>query len=203
MSVDWGKVAKDFWDAQPHPRGHGLTIGEFATAVKLATMAKFGGHAEPHEAALFWQEFRTSGLTPQEFEHGLDTLAPLSFTYHGRPPSLNEIVNLKDKAPHEARRYFGDLPDKHYPSVSAENMVKALAAADPHAREHLQRPPVKLEAAYLHHSGEQPSIYYARLASQAATREPKMTSSNVVPLEVGRVAGGRGPTATRGQAPDQ
>src|SRR5450631_4288311 len=98
MSADWHSIAKSFWDAQPHPHDPSgtLTIGEYATAVKLATMARFGGHASPHEAALFWPEFKASGLTPEEFEHTLDKIAPLSYTYHGRPPTMKEIATLKD-----------------------------------------------------------------------------------------------------------
>ena len=169
MSVDWGNVAKTFWDEQPHPKGHGLKIGEFATAVKLASVLKFGGHAAGHEAALFWREFAPGGvpiMSPQEFEHAVERIAPVSFTFHGRPPSMAELVQLKDKHPKDVSSYFGELPDRHYPSVSAAEMVKHLAAAEPHAQEHLGRAPVKLEAAYLHASGEPPANYYQRLKTQ-------------------------------------
>src|ERR1700747_2644386 len=97
MSVDWGKAAKTYFDEQPHPNGHGLKIKEFATAVKLASMLKFGGHAEPHEAAMFWQEFAPGGvplMASQDFEHALEQIAPLSYAFHGRPPSLKEIATL-------------------------------------------------------------------------------------------------------------
>lgn len=164
MSVDYAKAAKDFWDKQPHPRAPGLTIGEFATAVKLATSAKFGGHASPEDAALFWPEFKSLGISPQDFEHALDRLAPVSFAYHGRPPTMQEIVRLKDEPPAKANAYFADLPDKHYPWVTAANMVKHLQAAEPHAQQFLGRPPVKLEAAQLSASGEHPRDYYSRLA---------------------------------------
>src|SRR5665811_2312708 len=100
-------------------------------------MVKFGGHAEAHEAALFWREFAPNGapiMSPQEFEHSIDRLAPLSFTFHGRPPSMQEIINLKDKQPHEMRKYFADLPDQHYPHVSAGEMVKTIQAGNMHAR---------------------------------------------------------------------
>src|SRR5205823_10407191 len=90
MSIDWAQIAKSWWDEQPHPHGHGLKISEYATAVKLATLARFGGHASGHEAAMFWPEFKASGMSPDEFEHTLDRLAPLSFTYHGRPPTRSE-----------------------------------------------------------------------------------------------------------------
>jgi hypothetical protein len=86
--------------------------------------------------------------------------------FHGRPPSLKELVTLKDKSPAEVHRHFGDLPDKHHPEISAANMVKAYQAARPWAREHLGREPVGTEARYLHHSGEEPRDYYSRLAAQ-------------------------------------
>lgn len=187
MSVDWAKVAKEHWDAQPHPKGHGLTIGEYATAVKLATLLKFGGHASGAEAALFYPEFKATGMSPQEFEHAVERISPLSFTYHGRPPTMHEIVSLKDKQPHEVRKYFGDLPDRHYPHIGAADMIKSLEAAKPHAQEHLGRDPVKYEAQYLHHSGERPQDYYQRLGEQT-----KIASSPDVQTQERRGRVGRG-----------
>jgi len=190
MSEEHDAIAKSYWDAQPHPLAPSLTIGEFATMVKLATMAKFGGHANAHEATLFAPEFKASGLSPEDFEHTLDKIAPLSFTYHGRPPTMKEIATLKDAQPHEATKYFSDLPHKIYGDVSAGNMVKAVQAAKPHAMEHLGREPELNEARYLHHSQEPAANYYARLGAQA-----KQASDNVgngAQANVGSDAGGRG-----------
>lgn len=182
---DWARAAKAYWDAQPHPRAPSLTIGEFATAVKLATMTKFGSHASPEDAALFWPEFKTTGLSPGEFEQTVDRLAPVSFAYHGRPPTMREIVLLKDEPPAKASAYFADLPDRHYPWVSAANMIKNLQAAEPHAQQYLGRPPVKLEAAHLSASGERPADYYLRLSQPAPTQGNIPDSANVVQTEVG------------------
>lgn len=199
MSDDWDSIAKGWWDRQPHPKDPTgkLTIGEYATAVKLATMARFGGHATAHEATLFWDEFKATGMHPEEFEQTLDKIAPLSFTLHGRPPTMTEIAHLKDKQPHEARKYFADLPDKHYPSTTAGEMVKALTVAKPHAQEHLGRDPVKLEAAYLHHSGANPADYYANLAAQAQEAETTIPSENGLSPQERRDPGGRGAGAAR------
>jgi hypothetical protein len=196
MSVDYAAVAKTYWDAQPHPHAPSLTIGEYATMVKLATLAKFGGHASPHEAALFAPEFKASGLSPEEFEHTLDKIAPLSFTYHGRPPTMKEIATLKDKQPHEARKYFADLPHKIYPHVSAGDMVKAVQAAKPHAMEHIGREPVLNEAAYLHHSGVDPATYYEKIGAQA--KQASDNVANVTSPNVGTDAGGRGASTSGG-----
>jgi len=190
MSIDWGHVAKAYFDELPHPLEPSLKISEFATAVKLASMAKFGGHATPTEAGLFWPEFKASGLSPEEFEQTLDKIAPLSFTFHGRPPTMKEIASLKDAQPREARNYFGDLPDRQHPSLSAAEMVKSLSAAKPWAREHLGREPLKNEAAYLHHSGQSPQDYYSHLAAQDPALKPKLPS-NVVSPQVGGNPGGR------------
>src|SRR5439155_17798851 len=98
---DWANAAMAFCAEQPPPQGHGLKIREFATAVKLASMLKFGGHASGAEAALFWPEFQASGMSPQDFEHALERVAPLSYVYHGRPPTMREIGDLAGKASHE------------------------------------------------------------------------------------------------------
>jgi len=203
--TDWDAIAKGWWDEQPHPDDPSgkLKIGEYATAVKLATMAKFGGHANAHEAGLFWDEFKATGMHPEEFEQTLDKLAPLSFTFHGRPPTMKEIAQLKDKQPHEQNKYFQDLPDKHYPSVTAGNMVKSLESAKPHAQEHLNRDPVKLEAAYLHHSGASPSDYYANLAAQSKQAEPTIPSEDGLHAQERGDPGGRGENAAGGQPPNK
>ena len=190
MSIDWDQIAKDHMDQQPHPLAPSLLIGEFATAVKLASMAKFGGHASPHEAALIWPEFKATGMSSEEFEQTLDRIAPLSFAYHGRPPTMREIAQFRDKQPHEARKYFGDLPDKHYPTLSASEMVRSLTAAKPWAQQHLGRDPLKNESAYLHHSGEHPSAYYARLAAQSEPQDATMAVDEPE-AQVGTDAGGR------------
>lgn len=192
MSTDWNSIAQQWQNEQPHPLEPALKVGEFALAVKLASMAKFGGHASAHEAALFWPQFQATGMSPDEFEHALEHLAPLSFTYHGRPPTMREIAMFKDKQPHEARRYFADLPDRNYPHVTAGEMVKALRAAEPHAQEHLGRGPVKYEAQYLHHSGENPADYYAKLGAQQQESGDTISQENVLPLTQRGNSAGRG-----------
>jgi hypothetical protein len=204
VSIDWGQAANAYFGDQPHPRGHGLKIKEVAMAVKLASMAKFGGHASLHEAAMFWGEFAPGGqpiMSPDEFEHALERIAPVSYVFHGRPPTLREVATLKDKTPAEVHRHFGDLPDKHHPEISASNMVKAYQAARPWAREHLGREPVKSEAAFLHHSGEAAASYYARIKQPSDTLTP--ASTDVLQTQVGGNTGGGGMGAPRGQAVNQ
>jgi hypothetical protein len=202
VSIDWGAIATEFWNEQPHPRAAGLKIGEFATAVKLATISKFGGHASPQEAELFWPQFKATGLSPEEFTHTIDRLAPLSFTFHGRPPTMKEITELKDKMPHEARKYFADLPDKHHPEITSGDMVKSLKAARPWARQYLGREPVKPEGAYLHHSGSPAAEYYQHLAAQQPPQEDKL-SPNGVQAAGGGNAGGRELEPARGSQANQ
>lgn len=203
MEPDYAAAANAYWDTQPHPRAPSLTIGEFATAVKLATLVKFGTHATPEDAALFWPEFKSLGISPTEFEHAVDRLAPISYTYHGRPPTMQEIVRLKDEPPAKANSYFADLPDKHYPWVSAATMIKYLQTAQPHAQQFLGRPPVKLEAAHLAASGENPVLYYQRLTQPTAEQGNIQPGSNVVPTQIGGNDRGRGLRVVGGSPVDQ
>lgn len=184
MSVDFKKIAADFWGSQPSPHEPSLTNAEFPQAVKLATKFKFGGHASATEASMFWRQFKQMNeslaqkgkdpIGPEEAGHLLDQIAPVSFAYHGRPPSMKELANMSDQTPKQVRDYFSSLPDKHYPDVTAGEMVKALVSATPWANEHLSRDALKNEARYLHHSGEAPNEYYSRLA-QSQSVQPAET----------------------------
>jgi len=198
MSTNWDSIAHDYWGAQPHPLAPSLTQSEFPVAVKLATATKFGGHATPQQAELFWQEFKNLDMSPDQYTQALDTLAPLSFAYHNRPPTMNEIKALGTAKPAEIRKHYTDLPDKDIPTVSAGDMVKAIQTAKPHFHENLGRMPTKLEAAYLVHSG-QSAVDYARqlgAASKGAGQDGTQTGTQPN-------AGGGGPDPSGGQAADQ
>ena len=170
------ELVQQWHAAQPHPQAPSLTVGEYPTAVRLATILKFGsGHASPQEAANFWKEFQQMNstlqaqnklpLAPEEFEHLSQQMARSSYAYHGRPPSMYEVAKLRDAKPGEISDYFGALPDEHYPTVSAADMAKALHAARPWANQYVGRDANKLEGAYLHHSGQSPADYYKAMAS--------------------------------------
>lgn len=200
MSIDWDAVARVHWDAQRSPHDpHGrLTNGEYATAVKLATLTKFGGHASGSEASLFWQEFKQLGMSPKEYEEVLDRLAPVSFSLHGRAPSMSEIARLKGEHPKAVHDYYGALPDKHYPSVPAGEMARHLMAAEIPAQQALGRKPNKLEAAMLYHSRENPASFYSRMAPP---KESLTTDANRD--ERGDDPRGRGLSPAGGSAVDQ
>lgn len=216
MSIDpklAARLAADHWNNQPSPHAEGLTNGEFPIAVKLATKFKFGGHASPQEASAFWGEFKATNqrltekgkeaISPEEAGHLLDAIAPVSFTYHGRPPSMHELTQMRDQTPKQVRDYFTSLPDQNYPSVTAGDMVKQIVAAKPWANQHLGRDPVKLEAQYLHHSGENPSDYYARLAPKSSQTGQQEVQQGGVQAQAGGDGSGRSPGNVGGQAPDQ
>ena len=157
------EAVQEYWNSQPHPKAPNVSVGEFPIAVRLATKTKFGGHATPEEASAFWKEFQGLGMSPGEYEELLDRVAPVSFSFHGRPPTMNELAKFREAKPSEVHDYYYNLPDKHYPHVKAGDMVKNLQAARPWAKMHLQREPTKGEAAYLHHSNHSPQDYYQTL----------------------------------------
>lgn len=145
--------AQAFYDSRPHPNAPSIKAGDYATMVRLATMTKFGGHASAQEAEAFAKEFQATGMSPQQYEQALKHMASVSFAFHGRPPTMEEIAKFKDEPPSKIRQHYMDLPDQHYPAVSAGDMAKYLAIADPHASEHIGRRPVKGEAAYFAQAG--------------------------------------------------
>lgn len=150
---DWGAIAGQFWGEQPHPQAPGIKIKDYETAARLATATKFGGHASPTEIGAFWPQFQQLDMAPDHYLETLQHAAQVSFAYHGRPPSMVEMSKFKDMKPAEIRKHYEDLPDRNYPDVPAGQMVKYLRIASQHARQHIDRGPVKLEAALFHHQG--------------------------------------------------
>lgn len=170
-------VVDQYHQSQPHPLAPQLTVGEYPVAARMATMLKFGtGHASPDEVVGFWKQFqglnqtlqaqKKAPIQPEEFSHVVQSMAKVSFAYHGRPPTMPEIQRLRDAHPKDVHDYFAALPDEHYPHVSAGQMVKSLESAKPWSQIHLQRAPNKQEAAYLHHSGHSPQDFYQQMATQ-------------------------------------
>lgn len=170
--IDWNKLAKDYVDNLPHPQapdlgdGRRLTVKDYRIAVKLATAAKFGGHASPAEATAFYKEYEPllqHGIGPEDFLHLLDVAAPSSYALHGRPPTMNELKRFWDpqshtmRPPAEVAAYYEALPDKHYPTVPAGKMAKMIETARPYSNQHIGRDPVKLEAAFFHHASMGPA----------------------------------------------
>ena len=117
--INWEQHVSDWHNNQPHPDtahlppSQQLKVGDYTTAVKMATQTKFGGHATAEEASAFWQEFQGANqtlaaqnkptLTPQDYLTQVQQLAPVSAALHGRPPTMNEVVRLRDSSPKEAR----------------------------------------------------------------------------------------------------
>lgn len=173
--VNFDQIAEEHYGSKPHPSSQtGIAVRDWTTAVRLTTATKFGGHAEPHEVDLFWPQFQAMQMPAAQFTELLDRLAQWSFRYHNRPPSLPEIQSLKDAKPAEQHKHYQDLPDAQYPDVSAHDMVKSLAKADPYAKQHLGRGAIKMEARFVHHANlgaGQIDEHYKQLA---ADREAKM-----------------------------
>jgi hypothetical protein len=176
------EIVHGYFSSLPHPKAPALSVGDFPVATRLATMLKFGqGHASPQEAENFWHEYQTMNqnlqaqnkapIGPEEFTHLAQQMARSSFAYHGRPPSMYEIQRMRDADPKAISDYYGALPDEHYPTVSAADMAKTLHAARPWAQQYAQREPSKLEAAYLHASGQSPADYYQQAAKKDGTND--------------------------------
>lgn len=167
------QAAQDWWNEQPHPQAPSVKVKDFSTAIQLSTVLKSGGHALAKEAEDFWHEYEpllAKGLTPDKFMQAIEQAGPLSWAFHGRPPSLAELESFWDekaqalKPISQITDFFKNLPDKHYPHVTAGDMVKSIAAATPFARQFLGRDPVKSEAAFFHHSGVSPYQHYQQMA---------------------------------------
>lgn len=159
MVVDWGKAAHEFFGNLPHPNAPSIKVADYPTAARLTAATKYSSQITPKEVEAFWQEFNAlnqglgdRAMSPDQYTQALDKIAPLSWVYHGRPPSMAEIGQMHDAAPDKVRSYYYDLPDKNYPDVPAGEMVKALQAAKPWAQQSLQRDPLKIEARYLYHA---------------------------------------------------
>jgi len=205
--IDWKKESERFIAELPHPLAPSLKVRELPQAVRLATKTKFGGHASFAEAAAFWGEYQqmNAGLvaqgkqpiSPDEYGHILDRLAPVSFTYHGRPPNMYEIQQHRDSSPSQVRQYYGDLPDKTYPDITAADMVKYLALADDPARQHIQRSPAKLEARTFAHA----NMGYDAIVSYYKSLGEQRSSVDQNPTQRDPAATGLPPTG--GQSADQ
>lgn len=175
---DFQSAAKAHYEAMPHPLNPDLTVGEFPLAVKLATATKFGGVANAQEAGMFYKEFRLMGMEPGHYLDTLKRVAPLSFRFQNRPPTMEEIKMLGSQPlrPDVAHNYYSNLPDLDYPDVPAGHMVKAMAAAHPYAIKHLDRPATKNEARFIHHAGLNASgidQHYQYLAQDAQMVQPQ------------------------------
>lgn len=182
-SIDWGAVFKEHYDNFDHPLNPDLKVRDFATAVTLATATKFGGptpkegHASPTEAGLFWKEFQAMDppMGPQKYLETLHALAPLSWRYHKRAPSISEVSQHRDSDPQKVRQHFESLPATHWgmPDISAGDFVKAHTKAAHWSQEHMSRDPYAHEVAYFHHAGyshQDLSTHYERLRDTQAER---------------------------------
>jgi len=50
---DWHRTVGDYYGRKPHPQSKGLNVKDYATAIKMATKNRFGGHANAQEAEAF------------------------------------------------------------------------------------------------------------------------------------------------------
>lgn len=158
--VDWHKHAEEYYGGfqQPHPQtGQPLDIKvrDYPTAVKLATASKFGlkgGHADPKEAEMFWKEFQGTGLSPDQYLETLKALAPLSWRYHDRPPSIREVVKstTENWDSKRIRMHYSEMPHEKYPEMSAGEYIKAHHSAAFYSNQHLGRDPYGHEVAHFH-----------------------------------------------------
>lgn len=180
--TDWQRIAQDHYGSFPHPLAPSLTVKDFPMAVQLATATKFGGHASPQEAALFWSEFQALQMQPGEYLDTLQKAAPLSFRFVGRPPTMQEIKMHSQAAPDQIHKYYSTLPDKDYPELMAGQMVKALATAEPYAQKHLGRSALKVEGQFIHNAALNAPAVDAHYAYLAADRQQKEGGDETRPI---------------------
>jgi hypothetical protein len=170
--VDWGAIAHDFMGSLPHPAAPSIQVKDYPTAARLAAATAHSSDINPKSVEAFWQEFNSinkglgdRAMSPEQYTDAIKNIAPVSYVFHGRPPTMAEIAQMHDAPPEKVRGYYYNLPDKNYPDVPAGDMVKALQSATPFSRMYLGRDPVKNEARYLFHSGANPADHYQMLAA--------------------------------------
>ena len=205
--IDWTQAVTQWHNAQPHPQNPTLTVGEYSTAVELATRTKFGGHASPQEAGAFMQEFKQANqqlsaqgkptISATEYRQLIDQVAPVSAALHGRPPSMNEIVKLRDSTPAQQRSYFEDLPDSLFPSITAGQMAKYLTIGNFHAQATLGRVAAKSEAAFFaagSQTADQIKSYFQQFKDQSQMHGPGVPGATATDRS-GQNIGNRQPTS--------
>jgi hypothetical protein len=177
MSSNWDAVMHQYYGNLPHPDEPRLSVNDFPVAVKLATKLKGQGMAEAKEAAQFWEEFQTLGISPNHFEELVDQMAPLAWKYQQRPPTLREVQMHAEKgSPREMRDYYGNLPSVHDPAVTAHEFTQAHAVAQRYSTLHLGRDPFAGEVTFFHHAKAQPQhmeAHYQGLADARAAQAVK------------------------------
>jgi len=208
--IDWGAAFKEHFEQFDHPLNPDLKVKDYGLAVELATASKFGGdspqnaHASPHEAGLFWREFSAVNppIAPQHYLETLGRLAPLSWRYHKRAPTMSEVSQHRDSDPQKIRQHYENLPAMNwgYPDITAGDFVKAHTRAQYWSQQHLSRQPYAHEVSLAHHASmthDDIGAYYSDLRQNrdAQPAQPQTTPQS------GREPAAPGTPSTEGQQP--
>src|SRR4029077_2843900 len=175
-SVDFTPHVQTYYGELPHPQSQGhppIPVKNWDIAVSLATAAKFGGNAAPHEVDLFWPQFQQLGMQPRDFLDTLNRLAKWSFRYHNQPPSMKEIAELAPQKPQDQHKYYQDLPHAQFPDVTAGQMMKAHAIADQYSKKHLGKGATMSDARFVHHANMGPDQVDKHFEALAKDSEAK------------------------------
>lgn len=196
-SVDWAQISHDFLGNLPHPLAPSIKSADYPTAARLAAATAHSSRITPPAVEAFWGEFNAlnkglgdRAMSPDQYTAALKNIAPLSYVFHGRPPTMAEIGQMHDAAPDKVRSYYYNLPDQNYPDVPAGDMVKALQSAQPFSRLYLGRDPVKNEAQFLFHSGQDPQAHYQFLGQLQKQGPEALGGVSIAPRSPGTVPTG-------------
>lgn len=132
-------------NAQPHPLAPSITVGDYGTHERVASMLNsrvLQGNKPSAEMVVHAAEtLKGMKMSPGEFEHVWTVARPVANRLLNRDPSMLEMSkHLREAAPKDVHQYYSDHPYPGYEEVRAGDVAKYMRAAEPIARRYGKAP---------------------------------------------------------------